>query len=135
MFYTVPDDPLTVGITPGSGGGDAFDIAWAIDPDTGLPADLPGFDSIRITNPTDMILPLFKEKSPEIDAVADVARDPFGDCDEDGDIDLADVACFQRCFGRPATASELCELMDRDGDEHVDATDAAALVLRLTGVR
>ncbi|GAG32932.1 unnamed protein product, partial [marine sediment metagenome] len=25
-FYTVPDDPYTVGITPGSGGGDAFDI-------------------------------------------------------------------------------------------------------------
>lgn len=26
-----PDDPYTVGVTPGSGGGDAFDISWAVD--------------------------------------------------------------------------------------------------------
>jgi hypothetical protein len=28
-FYTAPDNPLAVAVTPGSGGGDAFDIAWA----------------------------------------------------------------------------------------------------------
>lgn len=71
-FYTVPDDPMTVGITPGSGGGDAFDIAWAIEPLTGLPAGLPGFDFIRITNGVNTIVGPLGELSPEIDAVADV---------------------------------------------------------------
>ncbi|GAF88515.1 unnamed protein product, partial [marine sediment metagenome] len=132
-FYTAPDDPLVVGITLGSGGGDAFDIAWAIDVDTGQPADLPGFDFIRITNPTNVILPFFNEKSPEIDAVADAAPDPFGDCDEDGDIDLADVVCLQNCFERSAEADGSCDNMDRDDDGVFSATDAAALVARLMG--
>ena len=134
-FYIVPDDPLTVGITPGSGGGDSFDIAWAIDPETGLPAELPGFDFIRIANPTNAILGPFGEKSPEIDAVADAAPDPFGDCDRDGDIDLADVACLQGCFEHSVAENELCELVDRDGDTFIDRTDAAAFVSRLTGPR
>ncbi len=71
-FYTVPDNPMTVGVTPGSGGGDALDIAWAIDALTGLPADLPGFDFIRITNGVNTIVGPLGELSPEIDAVADV---------------------------------------------------------------
>ncbi|MGB2987842.1 MAG: hypothetical protein WBE26_18390 [Phycisphaerae bacterium] len=134
-FYTVPDDPFTVGITERAGGGDAFDIAWAINADTGLLADLPGFDFIRLTNPTDAILNVFGEKSPEIDAVADVAPDPFGDCDSDGDIDLADVVCLQNCFGQSLTANDACKNMDRNDDEYMGATDAAAFVLRLTGPR
>lgn len=72
-FYTVPDDPCEVGITPGSGGGDAFDIAWAIDPATGQPAGLDGFDFIRVTNGVNFVTELFGEISPEIGAVADVA--------------------------------------------------------------
>jgi hypothetical protein len=71
-FYTVPDDPFTVGVDPGSGGGDAFDIAWAIDPATGEPANLPGFDFVRITNATNVVLGPFGEKSAEICAVAGV---------------------------------------------------------------
>lgn len=74
-FYTVPDDPFQVGITPGSGGGDAFDIAWAVDPATGAPANLPGFDFIRLTTAVDVVGPLFGEVSAEIDAVADVRAD------------------------------------------------------------
>ena len=42
-FYTRPDDPLRVGITMGAGGGDAFDIGWAIDAADGSPANLAGF--------------------------------------------------------------------------------------------
>ncbi len=71
-FYTTPDDPFIVGISPKSGGGDAFDIAWAIDPITSLPANLPGFDFIRITTALDHIHPVLGEVSSEIDAVADI---------------------------------------------------------------
>jgi hypothetical protein len=76
VFYTTPDDPFTVGINEGSGGGDAFDIAWAIDPLTGLAADLWGFDFIRITTAVFFNAGVFGEISTEIDAVADVAALP-----------------------------------------------------------
>jgi hypothetical protein len=72
LFYTVPDDPFTVGITPGSGGGDAFDIAWAVHPATGAPANLPGFDFIRLTTAIDFVHATVGETSAEIAAVADV---------------------------------------------------------------
>jgi len=94
-FYTVPDDPLVVGITEGSAGGDAFDIAWAIDPQTGAPAQLDGFDFIRLTAAVHSVMGVLGEKSPEIDAVADAAPDPFGDLDDDHDIDLADVSTWR----------------------------------------
>lgn len=71
-FYTVPDDPFRVGVDPGSGGGDAFDIAWAIDPVTGLPAGLHGFDFLRITNATNVVLGPFGERSAEVCGVAEV---------------------------------------------------------------
>jgi hypothetical protein len=132
-FYTVPDDPFTVGISDESGGGDAFDIAWAIDVETGQPSGLPGFDFIRITNPTDVILPFFNEKSPEIDGVADAAPDPFGDCDGDGDIDLSDFACMQMCFERSLAEVESCAAMDRNGDAFIELIDFAAFGLRVTG--
>jgi len=70
-FYTIVDDPARGGIDPGSGGGDAFDIAWAIDPATGVPALLPGFDFIRISNATNAIFGPFGERSAEICGVAD----------------------------------------------------------------
>lgn len=69
-FYTVPDDPYEVGITPGSGGGDGFDIAWAIDPATGEPAHLRGFDFIRITTAVDADSGELGEVSAEIGGVA-----------------------------------------------------------------
>ncbi|MBL1218505.1 MAG: hypothetical protein D8M59_13565 [Planctomycetes bacterium] len=76
-FYTVPDDPLTVGVDAGSGGGDAFDIAWAVDPLTGQPADLPGFDFIRITSAVWSFDNWFGEVSAEIGGVADVGGRAF----------------------------------------------------------
>ena len=71
-FYTVPDDPFVVGVDPGSGGGDAFDIAWAVEPSTGAPAGLRGFDFIRITNATNVVLGPFGERSAEVCGVAEV---------------------------------------------------------------
>ncbi|MCH7808512.1 MAG: hypothetical protein IIB60_04750 [Planctomycetes bacterium] len=133
-FYTVPDDPRSTGITGGSGGGDAFDIAWAIDPATGVPANLPGFDVIRITNGVNVVS-FLGEVSPEIDAVSDVAPDPFGDHDDDGDIDLKDVAATQNCFDPIGPSGEACRRLDRDGDDRIDWSDAGAQIARMTGPR
>lgn len=132
-FYTVPDDPLTVGISLGSGGGDAFDIAWAIDPDTKLPADLPGFDFIRLTTAVDVIVGGFGEKSAEIDAVADVAPDPTGDADGDGDIDLQDLAVLQVCFETGEALQPDCLRLEHESDGWIDAVDATFILTRITG--
>ncbi|MEA2101802.1 MAG: PKD domain-containing protein [Thermodesulfobacteriota bacterium] len=70
VFYTVPDLPGP-GFN-GSGGGDAFDIAWAVDPDTGEPADLDGFRYIRITTAVLRLDTPTGEISTEIDAVSDI---------------------------------------------------------------
>ncbi|MCH7925041.1 MAG: hypothetical protein IIC51_05865 [Planctomycetes bacterium] len=131
-FYTTPDDPMTVGITRGSGGGDAFDIAWAIDPDTGESAELPGFHFIRLTSGVNVLTNL-GEKSPEIDGVADVAPDPFGDADQDGDIDLFDVAELMICFQSGDSSSDSCALLDFDDNQSIDLEDFRALVPRMTG--
>jgi len=78
-FYTVPDDPFLVGISPGSGGGDAFDIAWATEPFSGARANLKGIDFIRITTAIDAVHGVLGETSAEVDAVADVVPVPSGD--------------------------------------------------------
>jgi hypothetical protein len=132
-FYTRPDDPHRVGITPGAGGGDAFDIARAIDPQTGQPANLPGFTFIRITNGVHAVNGPFGEVSPEIDAVADATIDPIGDFDGDEDIDLADWAALQACFDGPAPPEGACSRLDRDADGWIDLLDHEALAARMTG--
>jgi len=134
-FYTVPDDPFEVGMTPGCGGGDGFDIAWAVYPSTGRPSRLTGFDFIRITTAVDAVFGELFELSAEIDAVADVAPDPFGDCDGDGDIDLADFVCLQNCFDDRVDAVGLCERVDREPDGMIGLVDASALILRMSGPR
>lgn len=137
-FYTVPDDPFYVGMSPGSGGGDAFDIAWAVHPITGMPANLTGFDFIRLTTAVyvdiDLVGPI-GEKSAEIDAVTDVKPDPFGDYDDDGDIDLLDVAELQICFGLENPIEMGCDRFDREPDQIISITDASKMFERITGPR
>lgn len=81
--YVRPDDPFVVGISPKSGGGDAFDIAWAINA-AGQPANLTQFQYIRLTPLVNRNIG-FGIASPEIMAVADVA--PNVDADNDGILD------------------------------------------------
>jgi len=83
--YVRPDDPLRVGISSRSGGGDAFDIAWAVDA-AGAPAGLGQFHFIRLRAFIDRECGALGYATPEIDAVADVAPD----VDHDGDGILDD---------------------------------------------
>lgn len=86
--YVRPDDPTKVGLTARSGGGDAFDIAWAINAD-GDPAGITQFKFIRLTSFINRIFGALGAASPEIDAVADVA--PAIDEDGDGIFDEFEV--------------------------------------------
>lgn len=132
-FYTRPDDPLTAGPSPRSGGGDAFDMAWAVNPITGEPANLPAFDHVRITTAVDAVLGFLGEKSAEIDAVADVAPDAFGDLDADGDLDLFDARRLQECFGLEVIQVDRCFDLDEQRDGTVDDADTQRVLGRMTG--
>jgi hypothetical protein len=136
-FYINPDDPLEVGMSPGAGGGDAFDIAWAIVASTGEPAGLDGFDFIRITNGVNYVTPLFGEISTEIGGVADVLPGD-GDLNCDGELNGLDIAPFVLALTDPTAyeaAYSECRLLNADinDDGEIDALDAEPFVARLTG--
>ncbi len=63
-----------------------------------------------------------------------VVSDP-GDTDGDIDVDLADFALLQRCFGGSdvAFASAVCELVDLDRDSDIDFDDFDAFQNGVTG--
>jgi hypothetical protein len=57
-----------------------------------------------------------------------------GDCDGDGDIDLADYLCFAACFEGPETSvSPDCGDFDYDQDTDVDLFDLAEFQVLFTG--
>lgn len=82
--YLRPDNPFTVGIDVGTGGGDAFDIAWAVD-GNGNPAGLDEFDFIRISTVPNILDPIYGYYTTEVMAFADVS--PEIDTDGDGILD------------------------------------------------
>lgn len=96
IFYTIPDDPFLVGITPASGGGDAFDIEWAVEPNTFQPANLKSFRYIRITTAIEYYAGAIGEISAEIDGVSDVR--PVGDINGDNEIDYYDMELFTQAW-------------------------------------
>ncbi len=107
VFYTVPDDPRLIGIGPGfgsragvGGGGDAFDIAWAIDPTTGSPPSPPlaGFDFIRISTAVDHVDGLLGEVSAEIGGVAAVRPVRRTDFNGDGIVTSQDFFDYLLAF-------------------------------------
>ena len=123
-FYTLPDDPRTVGVDAGSGGGDAFDIAWAIDAVSGSPANLPAFHFIRITTGVDRVNGVFGEVSTEIDGVADVRALAAcaADVNGDGAATPADFSAWIAAFnaGTPAC--------DQNGDGDCTPADFSAWI-------
>ena len=94
-FFTRPDDPFVVGVSPGSGGGDAIDISWAVDASTGLAANLQSIDFVRITTAVNFAHPVFGENSTELSGIAEV-RVGAGTTDFNGDgvTDPDDLADF-----------------------------------------
>jgi hypothetical protein len=96
LFYTTPDNPMIVGISAGSCGGDAFDIQWAVDANTWESANLSSFRYIRLTTAVDERQigdeGVLGEMSAEIDAAADVR--PTGDIDGDSSVGFTDLGLF-----------------------------------------
>jgi hypothetical protein len=86
---------------------------------------------VRLTTAVQSSLGPLGEKSAEIDAVADVAPDYFGDADRDFDLDLFDVAEALPCRG--LVASPECAMLDRSTDHVVDSTELLHVITRLTG--
>jgi hypothetical protein len=94
VFYARPDDPRRVGVTPGSGGGAAVSLAWAVDEVTGTPASLDRIDFVRITTGVNASNGILGEISTEVSAVADVRPVYTADWNADGSADLADIFAF-----------------------------------------
>jgi hypothetical protein len=65
----LPDDPTADGITPGSAGGDAFSLSWAVD-SQGHAVVLDHADFVRITHALDAVHPVFGRSATQVDAVS-----------------------------------------------------------------
>ncbi len=118
-FYTAPDNPFVFGVDAGTGGGDAFDIAWAVDPATGAAANLHGFDFVRISTGIDTNQGSLGEVSTEIGGVSDVRAEPeFFDVDGSGKMDVEDVYAWYAAGG-----------VDLSGEGVVDGSDARMVML------
>lgn len=121
-FYTVPENPFAVGISPGSGGGDAFDIAWAVDPATGAPAGLARFDFIRITTGANFIAGVLGEISTEVGGAADVRPRPSAfDLDGSGAPDAEDLYYWESLAASAASPADL------SGNAVIDDADRALM--------
>ncbi|MCC6143643.1 MAG: prepilin-type N-terminal cleavage/methylation domain-containing protein [Candidatus Hydrogenedentes bacterium] len=110
--YLRPDDPFTTGLGPRTGGGDAFDIAWAVD-GNGDPAGLNSFDFIRISTVVAATVSGLGKITTEIDAVADVAPDV--DTDGDGILDEYETRVAMTDPLRPENTVIALEIPAEDG--------------------
>ena len=73
-FYTFPSSHETLGIDPGSGGGNAIDIAWAVVPASFNPANLDEISWVKIVSGS-LETGSLGEYSCEVDAVVRVRRE------------------------------------------------------------
>ncbi|MDX2116020.1 MAG: hypothetical protein SFZ24_10455 [Planctomycetota bacterium] len=122
-FYTSPDNPRAAGVTPGSGGGDAFDIRWARDPETGAAAGLASFDFVRISTGANFLAAVLGEVSTEVSAVADVRpREAFFDRTGDGAADVEDLYRWQSLRMSGDSSADL------DGDGVTNEADRAMMM-------
>ncbi len=123
LFYTIPDDPFVVGVDAGSGGGDAFDIAWAVAPCSWQPANLGSFRYIRLTTAVDGEDGFYGELSSEIDAVADVRS--YGDINGDNEVDYIDLDLFTQAWLSEWPQEDFNPAADFVVDHRIDFSDYA----------
>ncbi|HPC17717.1 MAG TPA: thrombospondin type 3 repeat-containing protein [Candidatus Hydrogenedentes bacterium] len=131
--YLRPDDPMTVGLTARSGGGDPFDIAWAVDA-AGQPANLQRFRFIRLSSFIARNMGPLGICSPDIDAVADIA--PDADTDGDGLLDEYETLLAGSDPNRPESTVLPLEIPALEGGSPTGtllgtAQDAEGNVMRL----
>jgi hypothetical protein len=125
LFYTIPDDPYTVGISLGTCGGDAFDISWAVEPNTWESATLESFRYIRLTTAVDESLGILGEISAEIDAASDVR--PYGDVNGDNEVDYIDLELFAQAWLSEWSQQNFNPAADFVVDNKIDLFDYAKL--------
>jgi len=104
--YVRPDNPFAVGVSPRSGGGDAFNIAWAED-GAGQPAGISQFHFIRIWTLVQ------GGSSTEMDAAADIAPDI--DLDGDDILDEYETRVANTDPTRPESTVLALEIPAEDG--------------------
>lgn len=119
--YVRSDDPKKTGLTPRSGGGDAFDIAWAVDA-TGQPANLQRFHFIRIW--TLVRNGGLGAVTTEIDAVVDAAPDM--DTDGDGVLDEYETRVAGTDPNRPENTVLALEIPATEGGSPAGAVLGSA---------
>ena len=121
-----PDDPHTVGLTPGSGGGDAFDIAWAVPEDgTGNPAGITRFHFLRVSAFIRMVDSVLGDVSPEISGASTVARNV--DTDGDGILDDYETRVAATDPNRPESTVLALEIPQEYGGSPAGASLGAAV--------
>jgi hypothetical protein len=130
----VPDDPLTPGIAPGSAGGDAFDLDWAVD-GNGAPVRLDYADFVRIGGATNGVSAVTGRESTEVDAVSLVRPRVMGDVDFSDNVTLADAVLILRAANSLVTLDDEQTLRaDLTGDSAVTAADAGAALRLAAGL-
>jgi hypothetical protein len=125
--FTIPADPaLTADDFAGISAADAVDLYLCSGGGTGFDLAESGFPWIQFVYLTGI--------GGEVDALADVFP-ILGDFDRDGDIDLLDLAGFQKCFGFSYVEFGRCDCRpaDFDGDGSVSNEDYLSLRLHLAG--
>lgn len=136
-----PDDPFTVGLTDRSGGGDAFDIRWAVPVDaSGDPEGLSRFHFLRVSAFINMLDSVLGTVSPEINGVSTVARDV--DSDGDGILDDYEIRVAGTDPNRPESTVLALEIPQEYGGSPAgtllgEAADAQgnAIALFSQGIR
>jgi hypothetical protein len=111
--------------------GDAFEILSASGGITGQFAAVNG-QQIDVTRE----FAVQYNGSPAVTSVSLIVVDtaPLGDCDGDGDVDVADFLNFESClFGPDGGLGSGCDCFDLDVDGDVDLKDAAIFQQAFTG--
>lgn len=126
----VPSDPFFATITPGSAGGDAFNLDWAVDSNS-APVHLNYADFVRVTCAVNALTNLGSPYSTEVDAVSLVRPRVPGDVDYDNAVTLSDACLALRAaLGTDVLGPEQERRADVSAHEGPPTVADAALILR-----